>query len=334
MSNFPSFWSPDNVYNPNYVPNLQKAREEGRNAGLSPVYKQKDRHMLLAIDLEKDFMDYKPSTDGTTFSRLAVPGSLNDAVRFCERLIKGTLEEFYTDLLFTFDQHPVHVIHGDSWWRDDKGTPPDVNLPVLVKRVDDKDPVFEATFISGDPNKILYPTLMKKHTFEYAKHLENTNQNNGYIWVFTSHCREGTDGRSLLPAISELLEWACSARKNEVIFLYKGMIAHVDWFGPFRPCMDVPNHPQGGLQRIYLDKIRECDTIEIAGQAYDFCVNAGVRQILEYYKDDKSVLESIKFIEDCTSPIVPNSDVVKDLKNIIKQNNVKMIKHDSKFEVR
>ncbi len=323
---YPSFWNPDNVRNPLYVPNLGRAREEGRKAGLEKVSRQLkrggSRNALILIDFERDFGDK---------GRLPVTGAYDDAVRLGERLIKGTLDEFYTDLIATIDVHPSTVIHGDTWWADEMGNPPDVSFPLFMVLIDDNvnRPVFEANWVDGRPKKKYSPTLMRTHTVKYAKHLQATGQGN--IWVFTAHCREGTDGINLVPALAELIEWASTARGYETMFMHKGHIAHVDWFGPFRPCMDVPDHPQGGIQTAYLDVIKECATTEIAGEAEDFCVNAGVLQVLDYYNDQPDVLRSIKFIGDCTSAIVPNSDVVTNLHATMKQKGVQVIMHDSPF---
>lgn len=324
MAKAPSFWDPRKVSD-RYIPDLNRAREEGRKAGVAPVkeqIKKGNRHLLIGIDYELDFAD-----DG----RLPVKGMYDDLARFCERVIKGVLEEYHTDYIFSFDKHPPHVIHGDTWWKDELGNPPDLTLPVQM-RLDDPNPrrpVFMCNYLDGRKSNPVFPTTMKAHTLTYAKHLQATGQ--GDIWVFTSHCREGTDGVCLPAALMEIIEWASVARGIQPIYLYKGMIAEVDWFGPFRPCMDVPTHPQGGLQTQYLDYIKACKTTEFAGEAEDFCVNWGVRQALEYYGGQPDILKRINFIGNCTSAIVPNSQVVKDLHAFMDEKGINVITHDAPF---
>ena len=326
MKNRPTFWNPKNIADPFYVPDFNRAREEGRKAGLEKVTRQLkrggDRHLLIGIDQEVDFGDK---------GRLPVTGTYADIERFGERVIRGALEEHDTDYIFTIDIHPATVIHGDGWYTDDQGNPPAVDLPMWMELVNDSEtnPVFEGHWVDGRPTKKFRPRLMRKHTYKYAKHLQATGQGN--IWVFTAHCREGSNGISLIPALMELIEWASVARGVQPMFMYKGMIAEVDWFGPFRPCMDVPGHPQGGLQTKYLDIIGDCKSTQIAGEAEDFCVNAGVLQVLEYYGKKPDILKRISFLGDCTSAIVPGSDVVKNLHKVMKEKNVQVVKHDAPF---
>lgn len=325
MAKAPSFWDPRNVSNPLYVPNLQRAREEGKKAGIasaSEQIKKGDCHLSLGIDYEDDFMPH---------GRLPVQGMYEDVERYCDRLIKGICEEYYTHIMKTFDKHPPHVVHGDTWWADEFGNPPNLSLPVTMTLDDPnpKKPAFKCNYLDGSPSKIFFPTTMRKHTIKYWNHLNATGQ--GDIWVFTSHCREGTNGINLPGALVEVIEWAAAARYIQPIYLYKGMIAEVDWFGPFRPCMDVPNHPQGGLQTQYLDIIKACKTTDIAGEAEDFCVNWGVRQVLDYFGNEPDVLKTIRFIGDCTSAIVPGSQVVKDLHDVMGKSGVKVITHNEPF---
>lgn len=323
---YPSFWNPKNIADPHYVPDLGRAREEARKAGVEKAGRQIKRggarHLLIGIDYEKDFGDK---------GRLPVTGTYADMERFGERFIRGVLEEHDTEWIFTIDIHPPSTIHSDDWWRDEQGNPPATDLPMWMELVNDSEsnPVFEGKWVDGRPSKKFRPRLMPRHTHKYSKHLTATGQGN--IWVFTSHCREGTDGTSLIPALAELVEWGATARDIQPTFMYKGMIAHVDWFGPFRPCMDVDGHPQGGLQTKYLDIIGECKTTQIAGEAEDFCVNAGVLQVLEYYGKKPDILERISFLGDCTSAIVPGSDVVKNLHKMMKDKNVQVVTHDAPF---
>jgi hypothetical protein len=72
-----------------------------------------------------------------------------------------------------------------------------------------------------------------------------------------------------------------------------------------------------------------CKSTQIAGEAEDFCVNAGTLQILEYYGNQPDVLKRISFLGDCTSAIVPNSDVVKKLHKTMKDKDVRVVNHDA-----
>jgi len=319
----PSFWDPRKVSS-NFAPDLHRAREEGRLARITSVKDQVEsggRHLLVLIDMERDFMP-----DG----RLPVKGSFEDVERLGERIIHGITGEHYTDIMVTIDKHPPITIHSDVWFRDELGNPPDVTLPVRMVLDDPnpKRPVFKGHYVDGSV-KTYVPNAMPKHTVAYWQHLNKTNQ--GDIWVWPDHCREGTDGVSIVPALAELIEWAAVARGFEPVYLYKGMIAQVDWFGPFRPCMDVPSHPQGGLQTAYLDYIGVCRSTEFAGEAKDFCVRWGMMQALEYFGSNPDVLGRVSFLNDCTSAIFPDSPDVKALDAAMQAKGVQLITHDAPF---
>lgn len=312
-----------------YAPDLAHARAEGRRLGLNPAKKQKDAgegHLLILIDEEWDFSDK---------GRLPVPGMFGDIERLIKRIKEGTLQEKYTDVIITLDVHPPHTIHSDSWWEDDHGNPPDVTLPVQMELVEPtgKYP-FLGHFVDGT-TKPFRPRVMKRFTTEkYAVHLQQSGQGN--IWVFADHCRETTNGVNLIPALAEIIEWMAAARDIQPLYMYKGMIPQTDWFSPFRPCMDISNHPQGGLQTRYLDMIRPARKTEIAGEAQDFCVKAGMQHVLEYYDAEPAVLQSISFITDCTSPIFPDDPAAgttpnADFQNAMAARGINMITHDAAF---
>jgi nicotinamidase-related amidase len=322
----PSFWNPGNVGDPRYVPDLHRARVEGRRAGLRPAAEQiargGGRHLLLIVDPQNDFGDK---------GRLPVAGTYADVTRLCERIVRAVAGEHLTDIQVSIDMHPPCTIHSDAWWVDAAGAPPDVSVPLFLELADpdSEQPAFTATWVDGRGGKMLFPTMMPEHTVAYAEHLAATGQGN--IWVFADHCRQGTDGISIIPALAEIIEWAAIARGIQPMYLYKGMIPQVDWFGPFRPCMDVPGEPQGGLQTRYLDVMADCATIEIAGEAKDFCVNAAVRQIVDYYSKRPDIVRRIRFLDDCTSAIVPGSETVRALDGLMRQQGIAVIGHDAPF---
>lgn len=336
------FEEPSLIYGGFYPANLRLARERGRELkklhGLrsaSSIKKAGGGRLAILIDYEDDFGD---------MGRLPVKGTFADVERASKRLIRGLLEDEYTDLIITLDCHPVQTVHDDGVWEDEHGNPPDTTLPVMMQlrpEADwkhlpaDKQYPFEGIHISGAPNKLYRPRVMRKHLVEaYAPHLLATGQ--GPIWVFNSHCRAGTEGCALIPAIAEVVETICTARDIDPIYMWKGHLPQTDWFGPFEPCMPMPNHPQGGLQTQYLDKIREARATDVFGEAEDFCVKNGMKQVLKYYAGQPDVLRKIHFIGDCTSPIVAD-DVSKgitgngEFRREMSDKGVKIISHDAAF---
>jgi nicotinamidase-related amidase len=317
-------------YRANLALASKRGREDKTRLGLRSAKSVRERdggHLSILIDAEDDFAD-----DG----RLPVKGTYDDIRRWLLRQVKLVRENRLTDQIVTIDIHPEHAIHGDSWWVDENGNAPDVTLPLTMELVEPGDSLpYEAKIVGMKPFGRFRPRLMKKYTMEeYSPHLKATGQGN--IWVFAGHGRQGSDGINLIPAVQEFLAYAAAALDLEPQFMFKGQIATTDWFGPFGPCMTVPGHPQGGLQTQYLNMIRASKKTEVAGEALDFCVKAGMLQILDYYSEDadRAVRESISFLMDCTSPIVAddpskgmtgNADFVKNMKS----KGIVMINHDS-----
>lgn len=338
----PSFWKPDQIgQNPFRRPDLAAAIAEGHRISrhLTPVSKQKaktgESRLLLDIDGESDFAEK---------GRLPVAGTFADLARLGERIIRGVIEEFYTDFLFTIDKHPPFHISLPPWWRnvDTDEMPQLEGDPMILSLVDDnaKRPVFNGLHVVSGRNVKYTPyrsvnlktATGENHAVVYHNHLI-ANKEPG-IWAFATHCIEGTDGINIIPELAELIAWAAAARDIQPMYLYKGMLAQVDFFGPFRPCMDVADHAQGSWQTAYLDMIASCNVIDVAGEAEDFCVRYAVQQLIEYYRDHvgrPDVLDRIRFIGDCTSPIVPGGPAVKALHADMAANRIKVIKSTDSF---
>jgi nicotinamidase-related amidase len=318
LINKPTFWDPKKVTQW-FEPDIEAVMREGRSLGLTPASERPEQNMLILIDDQWDF---------TEKGRLPVQGMFEDVRRLCERIIESVYSAgYYTQFMISLDCHPPIVIHGSPWWCDETGNPPDVTLPVMMKLVDPDTAAFEAIFISGESSRIFYPVFDRKGTVEYAQHLKATNQNNGLIWVFTSHCKVGTDGIALVPALAEVIYWAAAALEIDPIFITKGMIADRDWLGPFQPCMEKKGHPQGGLQISSLNEILKYNRVDIAGETKDFCVESGTRQIMEYFGNQPAVLKRIRFINDCTSSIVPDSPAIAKFEADMKDSGISLINH-------
>lgn len=295
-----------------YAPNLELAHAEGLKwrRRLTSAAKRERRNggrLLVGIDLQWDFSDA---------GRLAVPGTFDDLERLIDRIIRGVFEEeYYSDFIITHDNHPEHVIHGETWWEDENGNPPDVSVPVHMELVDPKGRMpFLCHYLTGAASKPFRPRLKREYTInEYAPHLKQTGQ--GDIWVFAPHCKFGSDGVMLIPAFQELLAVVAVALDLNITHMYKGHVPDTDWFGPFRPCMDRPGHSQAGLNTELLKRVAINLITEVAGEAADFCVRAGELQFGHFYGpgnaygQDPAVLNRVKFITNCTSPIIPDNPV-------------------------
>ena len=321
------------------VPNIGLARQLGlawkkrlKLPSAARVAKKSGGRLLALIDMQRDFDDR---------GRLPVKGTFGDVARVMTRAWRGFIEQpevGYTEWIDTNDFHPAHVIHGDSWWEDTDGNFPDMESLFAAEMVlidANEEYPYELQQGGKAVGKPFKPRMETNWTInQYSPHLKKSGQGN--IWVFKSHCRMGTDGVEIIPALAEFREFIAVARDVQPTSMFKGQIAKVDWFGPFHPCMEVTDHPQGGWQKAALDRIRANAASEFAGEAEDFCVNAGTDQTLVYYKDAPEVLAKVRFLKDCTSAIFPDDPSAGRTRNADHQRKmstagVQLITHDSPF---
>lgn len=319
-------------------PNLALAAKKGAEAkkkhGLMSAMKRKEMYdgglAAILIDYNMDFCEG---------GRLAVSGFKDDLWRALKRYVQAALtnENGLAHLLISIDNHPPHTIHSQSWYEDEHGNIPiidDYGPGFLVPTGDSKMP-FEAFFVVPEEKKLLVPRSMKNYTVnKYAPHIQNTGQGNGNIWVFPHHCQMGSDGVNLHPALSEFAMWVSIALDLQVQFIFKGHVPMTDWFGIFAPCIEVANHPQGGKNVAAFDTVRKAKDVEVCGEAEDFCVASSMNQTLDEFAGSPDVLSKIRFIEDCTSPIVadnPDKGVTHnaDFRAKMAKAGIQLIKHDA-----
>jgi len=286
----PSFYNPAKV-GENRKPDLVRAREEGLAAGLKPAAKEKVQRIVVGIDEENDFIIDKGS--------LKVSGAIDDVRRFINYLYDHASE--ITALLFTLDQHIPWQIFYNLWWKDRDG-----NHPAPFTQITEED-VSKGLWI---------PQIEKQWSLEYPKELKKTGQSPLIIWP--EHCMIGTEGANLITDLSEAIMYLSAARSIQPMYMFKGTVAKSEHYGPFCCCVPVADHPQGGLQTAFMDIIAKYDIIDIAGEAEDFCVREGMRQLLSYYgKNNPDVIKKMRFMIDCTSLVFPDNR--KEADNILDQ---------------
>lgn len=327
----PSFFDPSKI-NQFYSADLNAARKEGYELSKKLDLKKKENRALVMIDDQWDF---------TEKGRLPVTGMFGDVERLINRIILGVHETRYSNFVMSIDTHPVYAVHNDLWWKGTNGDIIDASMPKLLVLVDEKEGVFEEFDVmteTGTKNyfKPRFGGENKDKTINYGKYLLE----NGVvwaekgIWVFTVHCRANTDGAMLVPALAEIIEWAAAALMIEPSCMYKGMIPHVDWFGPYHPNMLVEDHPNGGWQVEHLSITEKSDEVEFTGEAYDFCFRGGVSQNIQYYTDvlkRPEILQKFKFIRDTTSPIIDGNPATPIFEQSMKDNGIIQISHDTPF---
>lgn len=240
----------------------------------SPSAQQdKKRTLLLAIDVQHDFME--------GIGSLAVPGSRGDVKRLTQWMYRNMVS--LTHVICSLDSHSMMQIFHPAWWMNAEGKHPQ---PFTIIRYDD---VINGTWkvVNGETERSL----------EYLDNLESGNKKALCIWPY--HCLEGTFGAKLESEFTKMLYFHAAVRQTTPTLVYKGQNPYTEMYGIIKAEYDREQY----VNHTVLDAIAAYDAIYIAGEASSHCVLASVEQILEHYTDQRQMTSRITLLEDCMSPI-------------------------------
>lgn len=240
---------------------------------LAPASRDAEKVMLLAVDVQRDFMDG---------GALGVSGSCDDVARLT-RFIYDNITKI-TSIAATLDTHSLQQIFHACWWRDEHGKAP---APFTVIAKEDID--------SGKWRPVFEPEA----SAEYLEHLECSGQKKLCIWPY--HCLEGTTGCALESQFANMAHFFSLARNSKLHKIIKGTMPATEFYGAFRP-----EYSPGDVftNKELLDEIAGFDKIIVAGEAMDYCVYETVKQMLEWLSA-RSKEPEVFILSDCTSSIQP-----------------------------
>lgn len=255
--------------NPINISNLLQKTSE---VTISPSSSDKEKNLLLVIDLQNDFME-----NGS----LAVPNSHQDV----KRLINWTFKnlEKITDIALSQDAHKPYQIFHPAWWTNKSGFHPEPFTVITKQDVD-----------TGN----WIPLFHANESVEYLAGLENAGKKKLVIWPY--HCLEGSFGQSIENQFSNLVYFHSIARNSDPKFIVKGQNPLSEMYGIFKAEFD----PEKEINAEFLNKLESYDKIIIAGEAKSHCVLESINQIIQYFQvSHKDVLKNIYILEDCMSCI-------------------------------
>ena len=261
---------------------------------LTPSKQNKERVLFLGIDVQQDFMDN---------GALGVPGAHGDVERMT-RFIYDNMDKI-SNIAVSIDTHIPHQIFHPCWWIDENGNNPAPYTAITLADLD-----------SGKWRAVINPIASR----EYVEHLEKDGKKTLCIWSY--HCIQGTTGCALENQFSNMVYFHSVAKKAVPQRIVKGQLPISEFYGIIKPEYD----PKGYINVDFLNTLDKYDKVIIGGEARDFCVYESLGQILEFHKDNDSVLKKIYVLEDCMSAIGNPKDVDKmyeDLKNKYRFNIVK-----------
>jgi nicotinamidase-related amidase len=274
---FPSLYDPAHV-TVDYAPGFEAAYQAGAALRTAPASEDTQRVFAWFIDIQNDFVFPAP------VGRLSVPGAVEDTRRTIEWLYHNLGQ--ITQVAASLDTHTPFQIFYASWWKDAHGKHPDPFTVITAKSV-----------AAGE----WIPVTEGGWSAHYVEELEKSGRKQLMIWPY--HCIEGSQGRDLVPALSEAIMLHSAARMAQPIFHAKGMIAQTEYYSMIEPEVKYEAHPEGRADTAFLDTLASFDLIYVAGQARSHCVYETVNSFMRYFKDRPDIIAKLRFLDDCTSSI-------------------------------
>lgn len=158
-------------------------------------------------------------------------------------------------ILVTLDSHYRNSIFFPMAWMKPNG-----------ERVED--------FTVIDKNSDVIPTMFPDGQKEYLEYLESIGEK---LTIWPYHCIIGTPGHCIENQLNQMLVAYEIYRDREVEKVMKGMSRECEQYGAVKSrnsCVDE-----------WAKRLLKYDTIEICGEARDFCVYETVKQLCECYSE-------------------------------------------------
>ena len=269
---------------------LRMANEEQ----LTPAAQNKERVLFLAIDVQQDFMDN---------GALGVPGAHGDVERITQ-FIYNNMDKI-ANIAVSIDTHTPHQIFHPCWWIDENGNNPAPYTAITLADLD-----------SGKWRAVINPSASR----DYVEHLEKDGKKTLVVWSY--HCLQGTTGAALENQFANMVYFHSVAKKAVTQRLVKGQDPMSEMYGIIKPEYDTKNY----INIDFLNKLEKYDKIVICGEARDFCVYESLKQMLDYYKDNTTVLQKVYILEDCMSAIGNPADVDNMYADLQKQYKFNIVK--------
>jgi len=246
---------------------------------------------LVVIDPQYDFCD--PS--GSLF----VPGADQDMERvgaMVDRL-RGKL----ADLHVTLDSHRIVDVSHPIWWKDGSGKHPDPFTMITPADVE------AGTWTTTQPG-------MRQRSLQYLKDLEARKRYPHVIWP--EHCRIGTLGATVVPALQKALDAWERERFGVVDFVTKGSNPWTEHFSGVLAEVPDPEDPTTQINTGLIQILEEADIVLVAGEARSHCLANTVRDIVANF-GDASAVEKLHLLTDGCSDVPSfenlGEDFVKEL---------------------
>ncbi|TCT20369.1 nicotinamidase-related amidase [Melghiribacillus thermohalophilus] len=276
------------------VHSFRELLEMVQNQSIRKATADKKKVLLLAIDMQNDFMDG---------GALGVPGARKDAERL-NQFIYDHFEDI-THIMVSIDTHKPRQIFHPCWWEDSRGNEPE---PLTI--IHDED-VEQGRW---------KPRYFAEESKRYVRKLEETSKKQLCIWPY--HCLQGTYGHALESQFAAMAYLHSVLREYDLKTVVKGEDPLSEMYGIIEP-----EYSEKDLtRRDVINEVKQYDEIIIAGEAASHCVLESVNQLCSHLENKGDLLEHTYILTDCMSSIPGfEEDTEKAYRNLERTYGIKRI---------
>jgi nicotinamidase-related amidase len=290
--------SADYHYDPEPAAVLAAARAWRSAHGLRPAAEDRDRTILLLVDLQKDFCFpagalYVGGRGGR--------GALEDNERVASFLYRNLGR--VTATLVTLDSHLPHHIFLPSFWEGAGGEPVEAHRTILAAdvRAGRVRPRAElAAWVAGGDRGWL-----ERQVLHYCEELERRGRYALYLWP--PHCLVGSPGHGLVGVVQEARLFHAHARGAEAAVEVKGLNVLTEHYSVLGPEIAIAHDGKRLAERdsSLADRLLAADRLVVAGQASSHCVKNTLEDLLRWIEArDLRLARKVFVLVDCMSPVV------------------------------
>lgn len=253
--------------------------------------------MLVAIDVQNTFCI--PGFELFVAGRSGT-GAIDDNRRLCEFIYRNL--HVITNITATLDTHTAMQIFHPIFLVNESGEHPAPHTTISYDDIREGSWKFNPEIAASLG---IDPQYGQEHLLHYAYELRQRAKYDLTIWPY--HVMLGSIGHALVPAVEEAFFFHTIARNSQINFEIKGdnpLTEHYSAIGP--EVLDGPRSSHiAEKNQHFLQTLVENDVVVIAGQAKSHCVAWTINDLLEdILKYDKTLVDKVYLLEDCTSPVV------------------------------
>jgi len=240
-----------------------------------PVIEDHDDAALLIIDPQVDFHEG---------GSLAVAGATSDSDRIAAMIRRNPFK--IDHIVVSLDAHHlVHIAHG-SFWKGASGASPPPLTQILHAEV------VAGKWAARDPE-------LQQWALEYTASLEGGGRFTHIIWP--DHCRVGTPGFAVSPALMPALDEWSATRQRAVTWVLKGQNNRTEMYSALKAEVPVTDDPATLMNTSLVQLLLSHAQVLVCGQAKSHCVNFTTRDLLSMWPADR--VSDLVVLTDATSPV-------------------------------